>query len=681
MELSYWPERGRWALAGLVMMIATASSGAPRAEAQSRLSINDEIVTSEPGRSARALKVVPGRLIVKYRDQAGWERRGSLRREERLVPVRTFGLIRAEAVRVEGRSVQEAIRSLERRPDVEYAEPDYVVRASGYRDEPYFDELWGLNNRGQSDVGGVAGTSNVDLNGPEAAAVTLGKSSVVVAVIDDGVDFTHPDLAGRQWVNPGEAGAMANNGRDDDGNGYVDDVNGWDFYNNDQTTHDAIDMDAHGTHVAGTIAASINGQGVVGVAPGVKILALKFLGPDGGATSDAISAIQYAANKGVRISNNSWGGPGYSQSLKDAIDQSGQLFVTAAGNASINQDSSDYPDYPAAYSSPNIVAVAAVDNRGNLASFSNYGAKTVDIAAPGVNILSSVPDGWSYYSGTSMAAPHVAGVAALVRSVNAGLSPSGMKDVILRSGKPAALTTGKTMTGKLVDARAALSFADTTAPIGYAPVQRLSAGTLGAPGIPVIISWPAATDSGTSVARYQLQQSSGSGYFNVPLSSALARSRSRMLAPGSTAYTFRVRAYDRVGRVGLWKTGPTFTVSALQETSGSIAYSGIWKNQTMSGAYGGAVNYATAAGARARLTFTGRNVAWISAKGSAYGKADVYLDGVRVATIDLYSATARPRQVVFSRAVSPSISHTLEVWVAGASGRSRVDVDALTTLR
>ena len=228
----------------------------------------------------------------------------------------------------------------------------------------------------------TAALRTLDINALEASAITQGDNDLVVAVIDDGVDFSHPDLAGRAWTNPGE---VPNNNLDDDANSYVDDVNGWDFYNRDKTVHDP-GVDEHGTHVSGTLAASVDGQGVVGVAPNVKIMALKFLGPYGGYTSDAVLAIQYAKAEGAKISNNSWGGGPYDQALYDAINNSGSLFVAAAGN-----DGNNSPSYPAGYDLPNILSVAAVDNQGKLASFSNYGASSVDISAPGVGILSSVP--------------------------------------------------------------------------------------------------------------------------------------------------------------------------------------------------------------------------------------------------------------------------------------------------
>ena len=217
---------------------------------------------------------------------------------------------------------------------------------------------------------------------------------MVVAVIDDGADLSHPDLQGQGWTNPDE---IAGNGVDDDNNGYVDDTNGWDFYNRDNTVHDMLE-DAHGTHVAGTIAGSENGEGVVGVAPGVKVMPVKWLGPFGGRLSDAIKAIEYAKKEGARISNNSWGYEGKpSRALEETIRRSGMLFVAAAGNGGRDgrgDDNDADPNrsaYPASYDLPNVLSVAAANNQGRLAGFSNYGKRSVDIAAPGVDILSSVP--------------------------------------------------------------------------------------------------------------------------------------------------------------------------------------------------------------------------------------------------------------------------------------------------
>ncbi len=338
-------------------------------------------------------EVVPDQVIVKFKEDAGAATRSEARRGAGLEKKKDLDLIGAEVDRVRGKSVEQAVRDLESRPDVEYAEPDFKVYPTGYADEPRFGDLWGLDNTGQAVNGAPEdGTADVDVDAREASSETQGDPNLVIAVIDDGVDFSHPDLKDRAWTNPGET---PDDGVDNDGNGKVDDVNGWDFDNKDETVHDDGE-DYHGTHVAGTIAASANGEGVVGVAPNVKIMALKFLGPDpdDGAISDAILAIQYAKSKGAKISNNSWGGGPYSRALKDAIDASGQLFVAAAGNGGFDafgDDNDTPPQYPASYASANVLSVAAVDNRGNLGNFSNYGAKSVDISAPGVDVLSSVP--------------------------------------------------------------------------------------------------------------------------------------------------------------------------------------------------------------------------------------------------------------------------------------------------
>lgn len=336
-------------------------------------------------------EVVPSQIIVKYKEDVGPSEQADVRSEEGLDKEDVLDLINAEVVKVEDQPIEEVISDLEDRPEVAYAEPNFTLHADIYTNEPRFGELWGLENTGQAVNGSVAGEPDADIDAPEAWDTTMGSSGTVVAVIDTGVDVYHPDLKDNIWVNPDE---IPNNGADDDENGYVDDVNGWDFANNDASVYDPDPRnwggDEHGTHVAGTIAASANGQGVVGVAPNVKIMALKYLGAQGsGVTSNAIKAIEYAKRQGVKISNNSWGGAGYSQALNDAIDASGMLFVASAGNSGIDSDAT--PHYPSSYVSPNILAVAAINNRGNLASFSNYGADSVDISAPGVDILSSLP--------------------------------------------------------------------------------------------------------------------------------------------------------------------------------------------------------------------------------------------------------------------------------------------------
>ena len=300
---------------------------------------------------------------------------------------------------------------------VEATEPPVEVLTS---DDPRAGDMWGL-----FDTHGI--------NAVDAWQASSNSQQIVVAVIDSGVDTSHPDLAGRIWVNPGE---IADNGVDDDNNGFVDDIHGWDFVEDDAVPNDD---NGHGTHVAGTIAAvRDNGVGIAGVADNARIMALRFLNADGsGYTSDALAALEYAIDNGAPISNNSWGGGGYSGAMATMLDGvvGSHLFVAAAGNSGQNIDTS--PQYPAAYPQDNILSVAAHDSSGQLASFSNYGVNSVDISAPGVSILSSVPGtGYSSFNGTSMASPHAAGVAALVLGSDPSLSPTEVISVLMDGGRP-----------------------------------------------------------------------------------------------------------------------------------------------------------------------------------------------------------------------------------------------------
>jgi len=341
-------------------------------------------------------------------------------------------------------------------PGVRYVEPDFVITASATPNDPSYSRLWGLNNTGQT--GGVA---DADIDAPEAWDITTGSRSVVVGIVDTGIDYRHADLAANMWRNPGE---IPGDGIDNDRNGYVDDVYGWDFANNDS---DPFDDAGHGTHVAGTIGAAGNdGSGVVGVSWNVSLMALKFLGADGsGTTSAAIAAINYATRMrtsyGVNVvaTNNSWGGGGASTALRDAITAGGTagiICVAAAGNESSNNDTT--PSYPANYSSNLIISVAATDASNRLASFSNYGATTVDVAAPGASIYSTVPNGgYATYSGTSMATPHVTGTVALLAAANPQATAAEIRTAILSSAVPVSSLAGKVASGGLLNAAAALA--------------------------------------------------------------------------------------------------------------------------------------------------------------------------------------------------------------------------------
>lgn len=335
---------------------------------------------------------VTDELIIKFKPAAAGMKASSLKSRLSLRNVKHMPINDSELVKLDGNiSVPEAIQELKKNPDVLYVQPNYIYRKEAAVNDPGFDQLWGLQNSGQM-INGITGVAGIDINAPEAWDISMGSSSVTVAVIDEGVNISHPDLAGRIWTNPRET---PNNGIDDDGNGLVDDYYGWDFYNNDKTVFDAEDGDLHGTHVAGIIAAAANNaKGIAGVAPNVKIMPLKFLGPDGGDTISAMEAIQYAKANGAKIINASWGNVGTDGALRDAITASGLLFVAAAGNGGDDGtgDNNDVtPVSPASLNSPNIIAVSAVDNQGDLAPFSNYGPTTVDVGAPGVDIYSLKP--------------------------------------------------------------------------------------------------------------------------------------------------------------------------------------------------------------------------------------------------------------------------------------------------
>ena len=366
-------------------------------------------------------------------------------------------------------TVNEAVRTYENSPDVAYAEPNFKLQPAAVPNDPQFNNLWGLNNTGQT-----GGTADADIDAPEAWNTTTGSQGTVVAVIDEGVDVNHPDLRDNIWTNTGE---VAGNNLDDDGNGYIDDVNGFDFANDDASVYDPDpitgDGDEHGTHVAGTIAATgNNGVGITGVNWQAQVASLKFLSANGGFTSDAVEAINYAVAEGIDISNNSWGGGGRSQALEDAIrraDTAGHIFIAAAGNGGadgIGDNNDTTPNYPSNYEVPNVVSVAATDDTDTLASFSNFGATTVDLAAPGVSILSTLPGNtYGRFSGTSMATPHVAGVAALIKSQEPGLDDAQIKAQLLQYADEKGTLQGRVATnGRLNALRSVTENADTTKP-------------------------------------------------------------------------------------------------------------------------------------------------------------------------------------------------------------------------
>lgn len=347
---------------------------------------------------------------------------------------------------------------------IQYIEPNYIYRvpagqdardarvnrAPELPDDAKFAELWGLYNKG--DQGGLAGA---DVNAVNAWRLTTGRKEVIVAVIDTGIDYKHEDLAANMWKNEKE---IAGNGKDDDGNGFVDDVYGYDFANHDA---DPMDDHSHGTHCAGTIGAVQNNKiGVAGVMGQVRLMPVKFLSASGsGSLAAAVEAIGYATKMGAHVMSNSWGGGGYSAALFEAIklaESRGQIFVAAAGNSRSDNDVN--PTYPASYQVSNVISVAAMDRAGKPASFTCYGKKSVHVAAPGVNILSTTPGNtYKSFSGTSMATPHVAGIVGLVLAKQGTRAAPTMRERLIQTSKKHADLGNISASGGFADAAAAIS--------------------------------------------------------------------------------------------------------------------------------------------------------------------------------------------------------------------------------
>ncbi|MFC1617298.1 S8 family peptidase [Candidatus Margulisiibacteriota bacterium] len=343
-------------------------------------------------------------------------------------------------------SIEDAIKELKKDPNIEYAEPNRVIKLSNVpNDLSLVGSQWALYHPTNPDR---------DINAPEAWDIATG-NNVVIAVIDTGIDYNHEDLANNIWINTGE---IPDNGIDDDNNGYIDDIRGYDFGDMD---NDPLDEHYHGTHVSGIIAAEgNNGIGITGVNWKARIMPLKvaLLGTDEAYVSSVCEAIIYAADNGAKISNNSYGDDFYSSAIYDAINYAktqGHLFIAAAGNAALDIDTS--PVYPAGYDLANIITVAAVDVTNLLTSFSNYGYNSVDIAAPGMVILSTIPDNsYDYLNGTSQAAPLVAGVAALLLAKKPSLSYREIKTLLLDSVEKLDALAGKIKSEGRLDAHQAL---------------------------------------------------------------------------------------------------------------------------------------------------------------------------------------------------------------------------------
>ncbi len=413
-----------------------------------------------PAQAQSPLEYIPGEILVKWAPGLTALSTAIARDQVAALTLREFSHIGWEHFQIDPTmDVQTAVQKMLQQPGVIAAEPNYIRRLlTTIPNDPQFGLQWALQNTGQT-VNGTGGTAGADISMTTAWDLRTTSPNVIVALIDSGIILNRPDLSSNLWVNPGE---VAGNGVDDDGNGKIDDINGWDFVNNDNDPTDDTAV-LHGTHMAGIIGAKGNeGVGIAGITWTVQLMVLKFLNASGsGTVADEISAIQYATAKGAHIINVSVGGYTFSQAEKDAIDAFPGLFVVPAGNGgadSIGDDNDITPVYPACYASPNIIAVAATDQNDALAGFSNFGTTCVDLAAPGVNILSDNAVGIvAFGTGTSAAAPQVSGVAALMKAQDPNRTTAEIRSAILSTVDAKAGLSGKVATGGRLNARAALA--------------------------------------------------------------------------------------------------------------------------------------------------------------------------------------------------------------------------------
>lgn len=513
---------------------------------------------------------VPGELIVKFKNtrEASVQKilRGLGGKVKHEFKSKGAFVVKFQGLRQDADLLAKA-KILNASTDVEYVEANTVIKINRTPNDTDFAKQYGMHNTGAG--GGVSGA---DIDAVRAWDVSTGSRDVLVGVIDTGVDYTHPDIAPNYWTNPGESGLDAqgkdksSNGIDDDSNGYVDDFRGWDFVNND---NDPFDDHAHGTHCAGVIGAQGDDSiGVVGVNWNVSIVGIKFLSGSGSGTlEDAVKAIEYGTSIGVNLTSNSWGGGGYSPTMFDAIKaahERGILFVAAAGNDSNNNDSR--PSYPATYDVGNVISVAASDNKDQMAYFSNSGVRTVHVAAPGVDVWSSVPNrGYQKMSGTSMATPHVAGLVALVKSAIPDATHEQIRARIINGVDRSDYWASRVSSGGRINAFNSLE-TDNVPPSPVSDLNVVDTGTMS-----VTVEWSAVgdDDSAGSASAYHIRMSDRPITTDEEWNRAVSVRASTALSDGRVR---SVISFDDFGQRGFLAVRAVDNVGNISRGGGSIEF-------------------------------------------------------------------------------------------------------------
>lgn len=526
----------------LIVILFSVSCGSDKTSSVSNDERNEIRVSNITAQSVLSVidtgKYKEGELLVRFK--TGIVRASALKTHQSVgasVKKRFAAVLNLEQVKIPiGFSVKDAIAVYMSDPNVLYAEPNYLRHAKGtIPGDPFFNLQWDLRNTGQS----VNWTPGADIKATDAWDISRGSDHVIIAFLDTGIDYSHPDLIGNIWINSAED---PNNGIDDDGNGKIDDRRGWNFVNNN---NDPMDDAGHGTHVAGiTGAVGNNNIGIAGVMWNVRLMPLKMLDANGeGTISDEIAAIDYAMAKGVKVVNSSFTGSEFSNAEFDIINSAnnaGMLFVSAAGNGGddgIGDNNDITPQYPANYKLPNIISVAATDQNDRRALFSNYGFDSVHVAAPGENILSTFPSaivtsGYKYETGTSMSTPIVSGLAGLLYSYYPSFNYSQIRGTILHYVDILPDLQGVIRTGGRINAYRSLS--SLLPPSGFS----LSVNNSNT----VNLAW---TDHATGEDGYIIERKAGVGqYSQLVTLAANSVSYTDNSAIDGIAYSYRLKAYS-----------------------------------------------------------------------------------------------------------------------------------------